>query len=298
MERDLAEEIIRHNKALHDSPRYAANYDQACGIMAHPWERTVFRRDVQEICSRLGSVEGRAVLDVGCGTGSLAMLFLERGFRTVGVDIAEAMLARLRWKAQEAGLAHLLETVCCEANAYLADCPRRFDVIAFSATLHHLPDYVATLRLAADRTKVGGIIYIIHEPSARERVRPLAKALERLDRSLAESRDFLRRQWRDICRHGPATALLAKIKRRLGQQKAPAPESHTSTPDANIDWSLVDYHAKHGGCDEQAIVAALKGAGFHVDLHLYDSKRHRLLHALARLLRTKRMIKVIAQRAF
>jgi ubiquinone/menaquinone biosynthesis C-methylase UbiE len=42
------------------------------------------------------------VLEMGIGTGRIAVPLAERGFRVVGVDIAEKMLARLRDKAAEA----------------------------------------------------------------------------------------------------------------------------------------------------------------------------------------------------
>lgn len=43
-------------------------------------------------------------LDVGCGTGFLALLLAELGHRVVGVDMAGEMLDRARTKAAQAGL--------------------------------------------------------------------------------------------------------------------------------------------------------------------------------------------------
>ncbi|MGH2605416.1 MAG: class I SAM-dependent methyltransferase, partial [Anaerolineales bacterium] len=39
-----------------------------------------------------GGKERRSVLDLGCGTGQLAVYFLERGYRVVGIDLSPAML--------------------------------------------------------------------------------------------------------------------------------------------------------------------------------------------------------------
>jgi ubiquinone/menaquinone biosynthesis C-methylase UbiE len=45
------------------------------------------------------------VLDIGCGTGFLSLLFAAEGHRTTGVDVAPTMLARAGEKAAAQGLA-------------------------------------------------------------------------------------------------------------------------------------------------------------------------------------------------
>jgi len=298
MDELTASQIIEHNKRLHDKPGYAADYDRSCGIIAHPWERRTFERDVDEICSILGTPEGKSVLDVGCGTGSLTLLAMERGLAAVGIDLSHAMLDRLRTKAAERGLSGRLDTEVSTVEDYLASSSRSFDAILFSAVLHHLPDYLDVLRLAAEHTNPGGVLYIIHEPSLGSRTGPLARGLEWLDRALAELPGFLRRQWGDVRRHGFFASLVGKVRRRLGRPvPRHGPAQPPSSPRTEANWALVDYHAKHGGCDELAIAKALSERGFHVDLRRYDSKRHRVFHWLAQVLRTQRMIRIIASRA-
>lgn len=297
MDEPTAARIVEENRRLHDAPGYAESYDRCCGIVAHPWERRLFERDVAALAALLGGPEGKRVLDVGCGTGSLALLFLERGFSVVGLDLSQRMLDQLRANAAERGMAGRLSTELAPAEDYLRSCPRGFDAIVFSAILHHLPDYLDVLRLAAERTLPGGAIYIIHEPSRSSDVGWLARGLEWLDRSLAELPGFLRRQWRDVRRRGLFAAVAGKLRRRLpAVGRRPSAVGRESPPAANgeVDWSLVDYHAKHGGCDEAAIAQRLREANFAVDVRRYDSKRHRLFHLLARLLHTRRVIRVVA----
>jgi len=50
---------------------------------------------------------GHAVLEIGCGTGSLAALMVERGARVVGIDVSEPMLAMARESAPEAEFVHM-----------------------------------------------------------------------------------------------------------------------------------------------------------------------------------------------
>ena len=288
-----AGQIVQHNRRFHNAPGYAEAYDRHCGIMAHWWERAIFRRDVRAIARRLGPLEGKCVLDIGCGTGSLSLLFLEEGFAVLGLDLAPSMLDRLRAKAEQRGLAERLRTSAVPADEFLADDGESFDAIAFSATLHHVPDYVHSLRLAAGRLAPGGLVYIILEPSLKSRVGRAAKALEWLDRSLAEGTGFVRRQLGEAWREGPITALRNKLRRRRERRAArnrPGPGNRQG-----VDLRLVDVHT-HTGCDERAIAQALRDAGLRVDLTLYDTKRHLPFHLLASLLRTRRMIRVMAAR--
>jgi ubiquinone/menaquinone biosynthesis C-methylase UbiE len=49
-----------------------------------------------DLLAREGDLAGRRVLDVGCGTGTLAAALAERGARVWGIDPSEEMLARAR----------------------------------------------------------------------------------------------------------------------------------------------------------------------------------------------------------
>ncbi|NQT54419.1 class I SAM-dependent methyltransferase [bacterium] len=296
VDQHTASQIVDHNRRLHDAPGFAERYDTTCGIITHPWERAIFVRDVRHICTRLGTDGPKRALDLGCGTGSLSLLFLEGGLSVVGVDVAAGMLERLRAKAAEQGHQERLHTLLSTVDDYLAATRDTFDVICFSSVLHHLPDYLATLRLVVDHVAPGGIVYIIHEPSMIRRVGLLARILERVDRAAAEVPAFARRQLGDLKRLGLGGFFKQKVLRR----RAPSgPAQAQPTPDHTavaVDHGLVDYHAKRTGIDEQAVAQLLEHAGFEVHLGLYDTKRHRLLHTLCQWLHTQRMLRVVAQR--
>ncbi len=51
---------------------------------------------------------GQTMLDLACGTGTLALAFAQRGWRVYGVDASAAMLAQARSKAAEVDLPLLL----------------------------------------------------------------------------------------------------------------------------------------------------------------------------------------------
>jgi SAM-dependent methyltransferase len=70
----------------------AARYDETLGSWGHPEvvERTVdFLADL---------AEGGPVLELGIGTGRIALPLAARGVRVHGIDLSEAMVARLRAK--------------------------------------------------------------------------------------------------------------------------------------------------------------------------------------------------------
>src|SRR5262244_2676117 len=84
-------------------------------------------------------LDGRArleALDVGCGTGFLALELAARGHHVVGVDFASAMIEEARRKAAARGLSVRFE----EADAeQLPFAPRSFDLVVSRHVLWTLP---------------------------------------------------------------------------------------------------------------------------------------------------------------
>ena len=83
---------------------------------------------------------GETVLEVGCGTGTLAMLATERvgpDGRVSGIDPSAALLATARRKAARRGLSIDFQPGAIEQLAF-AD--QSFDVVLSSMMMHQLPD--------------------------------------------------------------------------------------------------------------------------------------------------------------
>ena len=82
---------------------------------------------------------GEAVLDVGCGTGTLAIAAKRQvgaAGKVHGIDASPEMLARAMRKARRAGL----DVAFTEAPAQALPFPdASFDVVLTSVMLHHLP---------------------------------------------------------------------------------------------------------------------------------------------------------------
>ncbi|MFI9079272.1 class I SAM-dependent methyltransferase [Streptomyces sioyaensis] len=97
-----------------------------------------------------------AVLDLGCGTGSLALLAAEQGHRVTGIDRSPRMIARARAKlaGQEAAF-----QVGDAAEPPVGE--RRFDAVLVRHVLWALPDARAALRRWTGLLAPGGRLVLV-----------------------------------------------------------------------------------------------------------------------------------------
>jgi ubiquinone/menaquinone biosynthesis C-methylase UbiE len=98
------------------------------------------------------------VLDVGCGTGFLALRMAELGHTAVGIDLAEEMLAAAQRKAAGSGLAVTFRSGDAEAP------PRDgapYDVILERHVIWTLPQPRQALRNWRELLRPGGLLILI-----------------------------------------------------------------------------------------------------------------------------------------
>jgi SAM-dependent methyltransferase len=91
------------------------------------------------------------IIEIGIGTGRIAVPLAERGVRVTGIDISPAMVAVLRSKRQD------IDVMFAEA----AHPPLRdgvFDAALFVHILHLVPDRVATVAAALKLVRRGGLM--------------------------------------------------------------------------------------------------------------------------------------------
>ena len=144
--------------------RIAAEWD---GLLE---EETLSR--LREIVAGLGIEPGAAVLDVGCGTGVLFPMLLEkvgREGRVVALDISAEMLRRAQAKGYPVG--------CVQGDAQslpLRD--RAFDWVICNAVFPHFPDKSRALAEISRVLKDRGKLVICHTNS-REAVNEIHRSI-------------------------------------------------------------------------------------------------------------------------
>ena len=113
----------------------AALYDLLALLFTGGRERQLRQQMIQ--LARLDA--GDTVLDIGCGTGTLAIAVKKRvgsAGAVFGIDASSAMVARATRKSARAGVDVAFTTAFVEALPF-ADA--RFDVVLSTMMLHHLP---------------------------------------------------------------------------------------------------------------------------------------------------------------
>ncbi|WP_411103900.1 class I SAM-dependent methyltransferase [Streptomyces sp. cmx-4-9] len=98
------------------------------------------------------------VLDVGCGTGSLALLLAQAGHRVTGVDLAPRMVQRATAKLAAAGLSGRF---LVGDAAHPPTGPERYDVLLCRHLVWTLPDPEAALRTWVARLRPGGRLVLV-----------------------------------------------------------------------------------------------------------------------------------------
>ena len=137
---------------------YARSYDRVLPVM--PFYRDAIQRHIAAILA----CGARRVLDVGCGTGNVAIPLAIAGARVIALDKSDAMLERLRDKA----IAHSVEgeVEIVVNNAEEAQFPTPVDAVNCLLALFCMTDGVAVLGKMIKSLRPGGIV-VLTEPTRR-----------------------------------------------------------------------------------------------------------------------------------
>lgn len=123
------------------------------------------RRDLDAYAAMVEEFADRSVVDLGCGTGTLACLLARRGVEVTGVDLAEASL---RFASRKPG-AGAVRWVCGDAACLRGG---RADLVTMTANVAQVflgdDQWRATLAALEGALRPGGrLVFETRDPAAR-----------------------------------------------------------------------------------------------------------------------------------
>ena len=180
------------------------------------------------------------LLEVGIGTGRIAVPLAEAGVRVTGIDISAKMLAVLREKRRD------IDVILAEASHP----PLRaatFDAALFVHILHLVPDAEATLRATATLVRPGGVILfgadqgrIGQRDEADQLIRRAVADLSGIDIASrdahAEARTLTEHVLRDIGAEVTATTVASWPERSRGRTMI----ERLARKDYSSSWQIPD----------------------------------------------------------
>jgi SAM-dependent methyltransferase len=135
---------------IYDDPEFFAGYSRLERFGAG-WTQAAEHAHFMRL---LPALEGKRVLDLGCGMGQLAAHLAEAGAaEVIGVDISERMLALAAAAHAHPRVTYLRDAI--ERVTFPAD---RFDLVVSSLAFHYVEDYGGLVRRIAEWLAPGGVL--------------------------------------------------------------------------------------------------------------------------------------------
>src|SRR5690349_4632734 len=137
---------------------------QKFGELAHKWwDKDSEFKPLHEInplrlgyIDQLASLQGKKVLDVGCGGGILSESMHLKGADVTGIDLGEKALNVAKLHQLESGAKVNYQLISVEELA--AQQPASFDIVTCMEMLEHVPDPSAIVAACAKLVKPGGSV--------------------------------------------------------------------------------------------------------------------------------------------
>jgi SAM-dependent methyltransferase len=142
---------------IYDDPQFFAGYATLERFGAG-WERAV---ELPDFLGLLPDPAGRRVLDLGCGSGQLALHLARSGAAgVVGIDVSERMLGLARTERAHPRVTYLLQPM--EETDFP---PERFDLVVSSLAFHYVRDYRGLVgRIGRWLTPGGVLVFSTEHP--------------------------------------------------------------------------------------------------------------------------------------
>jgi 2-polyprenyl-6-hydroxyphenyl methylase/3-demethylubiquinone-9 3-methyltransferase len=104
------------------------------------------------------NLDGKKVVDIGCGGGILAESIAQSGAQTTGIDLSEKALKVAELHALEVG-AQNVSYRSISAETLAQEQAEQYDVVTCMEMLEHVPDPTSVVRACATLCKPGGTLF-------------------------------------------------------------------------------------------------------------------------------------------
>jgi ubiquinone/menaquinone biosynthesis C-methylase UbiE len=233
-----ARKLLEHNVKAHDT--VADLYDAKHREIFNPLEQKRLAATVSELLA-LVQRPSPQVLDVGAGTGNLTLRFLAEGCRVCAADVSRRSLDQLERKV--ANPSSLTTRLIVDERLPFPDAS--FDIAAAYSVLHHIPDYLRTVREMVRVLRPGGLVFVDHEFSAgawrSDPVLDEYRALTRLP-LWEHARDLIATREAFTFSFAKTVFMMAFVNRRYKREG----DIHV-WPDDHIEWDEVEEALRDGG---------------------------------------------------
>jgi ubiquinone/menaquinone biosynthesis C-methylase UbiE len=232
--------IIIHNKKAHD--KVFKTYNLKHHEIYNKYEQERLMNLIPILIGKVNTSIPK-VLDVGAGTGNLSLKFLQFNCKVFASDVSSKSLELLKELSNNNQNLNLV--IIKDENLPFED--NSFDIVCTYSVLHHIPDYLRTVKEMIRVVKPEGYIYIDHEAN-RNKYYP--------DKFLSEYYSFVRQtlyehvikliKTRELFSFNFARG--AFIKLFLDAKYQREGDIHVWKDD-RIDWFKIKEIAKENNCE-------------------------------------------------
>jgi ubiquinone/menaquinone biosynthesis C-methylase UbiE len=146
----MLDETLEKERRFHDAWAAAIDVD---GIRVADYFESYTAPENRFILQQMGNIQGKLLLDLGCGAGENSVYFANKGARCVATDYSPGMVE----VALKLAAANGVKVEGRTANAMALDFPdNTFDLVYASNLLHHIPDPKIALKEMHRVLKPGG----------------------------------------------------------------------------------------------------------------------------------------------
>ena len=135
---ETIEARVERERAAHTEDDVLGRSAQLKDRFAHIWRYPALRRLLATLERHLSDLDGKRVLDLGCGRGERSLTLLERGATVDGIDISPVYIGQAEDDAHAAGFPKARFRFVAGDAHHLPYDDATFDFVVGDGILHHL----------------------------------------------------------------------------------------------------------------------------------------------------------------